>query len=129
MEGVIAVVGEETEPAGFETVIGKELKAGLHKVEIALDGMEAVVAGKGPGKETELAEIETVLVVKESWFGVPVGNRGGTGTNLDMVQDRMQGQRAASGRGWGRGRGGGVTFGSRAGGSRDQLREEEEGRR
>ena len=62
MEDLIAVVGEEAEPAGakygfagFETVLGKELKAGLHKVETALDGMEAVVAGKGTGKETELA--------------------------------------------------------------------------
>ena len=55
---------------------------------------------------------------------VLVGNRGGTGTNPDTAQDRMLGQRVANGRGGGRGRGGGVTFGSRAGGSRDQLREE-----
>ena len=76
MEDLIAVVGEEAEPAGakygfagFETVLGKELKAGLHKVETALDGMEAVVAGKGTGKETELAEIETELEGEDSGFG------------------------------------------------------------
>ena len=73
---MIAVVGEEAEPAGakygfagFETVIGKGLKAGLHKVEIAWIGMEAVVVGKVTGKETELAEMETVLAGEDSGFG------------------------------------------------------------
>jgi hypothetical protein len=76
MEGLIAVVGEEVEPAGakygfvgFETVLGRELKAGLNMVETALDGLGAVVAGKETGKETELAEIETVLEGGDSGFG------------------------------------------------------------
>ena len=46
MEGVIAVVvAEEGWSAGFGTVLGKELKGGLHKVDAAL-GVEVVVTDK-----------------------------------------------------------------------------------
>ena len=46
MEGVIAVVVvEEGGSAGFGTVLGKELKGGLHKADAAL-GVEVVVTDK-----------------------------------------------------------------------------------
>ena len=57
MEGVIAVVVEEGGSAGFGTVLGKELKSGLHKVEAVL-GVEVVVADKETGKEIGLVEEE-----------------------------------------------------------------------
>ena len=71
MEGVIAVVVEEGGSAGFGTVLGKELKSGLHKEEAVLGVV--VVADKGTGKEFGLVEeeighieVETVL----EWEGI-----------------------------------------------------------
>ena len=68
MEGVIVVLVEEGGSAGFGTVLGKELKGGLHKVEAAL-GVEVVVIDKKIGLvEEEIGHIEVEIVLV--WEGI-----------------------------------------------------------
>ena len=68
MEGVFAVVVEEGGFAGFATVLGREVKGGLHKVEAGLGG-EVVVTDKEIGLvEEEIGHIEVEIVLE--WEGI-----------------------------------------------------------